>query len=108
MTENTRDSLFPSPGFRVASLLAIIMLASPGLTAAASLSDTASPLARAGDPGFAEMRPRQSRPQPQQERETGSWALTLDNDMLVPGTRDQDYTYGLSMAATGTRAHIHI
>ncbi|WP_290519398.1 lipid A deacylase LpxR family protein [Alcanivorax sp.] len=104
MTENTRDSLFPSPGFRVASLLAIIMLASPGLTAAASLSDTASPLARAGDPGFAEMRPRQSRPQPQQERETGSWALTLDNDMLVPGTRDQDYTYGLSMAATGTRA----
>lgn len=104
MTENTRDSLFPSPGFRVTSLLAIIMLASPGLTAAASLSDTASPLARADAPGFAETRPRLPRPQPEQERETGSWALTLDNDMLVPGTRDQDYTYGLSVAATGTRA----
>jgi hypothetical protein len=30
------------------------------------------------------------------------WALGLDNDFLVPGSRDQDYTYGLSVLHTGT------
>lgn len=30
------------------------------------------------------------------------WALGFDNDFLVPGSRDQDYTYGLSLLHTGT------
>ena len=30
-----------------------------------------------------------------------SWALALDNDILVPSSRDQDYTYGVSATYTG-------
>lgn len=30
------------------------------------------------------------------------WAIGFDNDFLVPGSRDQDYTYGLSLLHTGT------
>lgn len=30
------------------------------------------------------------------------WAIGFDNDFLVPGSRDQDYTYGLSILHTGT------
>lgn len=37
-----------------------------------------------------------------------SWALTLDNDFLVPGPHDQDYTYGINLAYTGHRAERHL
>jgi hypothetical protein len=30
-----------------------------------------------------------------------SWALAFDNDLLVPGHRDQDYTYGINFTQTG-------
>ncbi|HSC68164.1 MAG TPA: lipid A deacylase LpxR family protein [Cellvibrio sp.] len=30
-----------------------------------------------------------------------SWAFAFDNDVLVPGHRDQDYTYGLNFTQTG-------
>lgn len=30
-----------------------------------------------------------------------SWAFAFDNDFLVPGHRDQDYTYGLNFTQTG-------
>ncbi|RLU02803.1 MAG: lipid A deacylase LpxR family protein [Ketobacter sp.] len=30
-----------------------------------------------------------------------SWSLSFDNDILVPSSRDQDYTYGVSIAASG-------
>ncbi len=30
-----------------------------------------------------------------------SWAIAFDNDILVPGHRDQDYTYGLNFTQTG-------
>jgi hypothetical protein len=30
-----------------------------------------------------------------------SWALAFDNDVLVPGGRDQDYTYGINFTQTG-------
>ena len=86
--------------------LLVILLASlavPGTSSGATNVDTVQ-LARAGDPAFEEQRPRRPRSNPAQERETGSWSLTLDNDLLVPGSRDQDYTYGISVAATGTRA----
>lgn len=31
-------------------------------------------------------------------RPADAWMITFDNDILVPGHRDQDYTYGLSFA----------
>lgn len=30
------------------------------------------------------------------------WAFAFDNDILVPGHRDQDYTYGINFTQTGT------
>ena len=34
-----------------------------------------------------------------------SWSISFDNDLLVPGRRDQDYTYGVNMAFAGAFAH---
>ncbi|EKF74772.1 hypothetical protein A11A3_07108 [Alcanivorax hongdengensis A-11-3] len=56
------------------------------------------------DPAFDEQHPRQPRATPDRERKTASWSLTFDNDLLVPGSRDQDYTYGISVATSGSRA----
>lgn len=95
-----RFGLFGSP---VIALLVALLTGLPGLSVGAD-SAGALQLARAGDPAFEEQRPRHPRAAPTQERATGSWSLTLDNDLLVPGSRDQDYTYGISVAATGTRA----
>lgn len=33
---------------------------------------------------------------------TRSWAIAFDNDILVPGHRDQDYTYGINFTQTGS------
>lgn len=30
-----------------------------------------------------------------------SWAIAFDNDILVPGSRDQDYTYGFNLTLVG-------
>ena len=30
-----------------------------------------------------------------------NWALALDNDIFVPGSRDQDYTYGINFTQSG-------
>jgi hypothetical protein len=35
-------------------------------------------------------------PQPDSHASAHAWIFTFDNDILVPGHRDQDYTYGLS------------
>lgn len=35
------------------------------------------------------------------EKAIDSWALSFDNDILVPSSRDQDYTYGVSISASG-------
>lgn len=35
---------------------------------------------------------------------SSSWAFAFDNDVLVPGHRDQDYTYGLNFTQTGKSA----
>ncbi|HEY8940967.1 MAG TPA: lipid A deacylase LpxR family protein [Cellvibrio sp.] len=37
-------------------------------------------------------------------RTAKSWALAFDNDVLVPGGRDQDYTYGINFTQTGDNA----
>lgn len=42
--------------------------------------------------------------QDQQAKPTSSWAFAFDNDVLVPGHRDQDYTYGLNFTQTGANA----
>lgn len=39
---------------------------------------------------------------PCQDKPIQSWALSFDNDILVPSSRDQDYTYGVSLSASGT------
>jgi len=38
------------------------------------------------------------------DKPTSSWAFAFDNDVLVPGHRDQDYTYGLNFTQTGASA----
>ena len=35
---------------------------------------------------------------------TRSWALAFDNDIFVPGGRDQDYTYGINLTQSGEGA----
>jgi len=39
-----------------------------------------------------------------QEKFNAGWTLHLDNDLLVPGRRDQDYTGGLGITFAGRRA----
>ena len=34
-----------------------------------------------------------------------SWAFAIDNDLLVPGHRDQDYTYGVNFTQTGPQVN---
>ncbi len=41
----------------------------------------------------------------QTTRAAKSWALAFDNDVLVPGGRDQDYTYGINFTQTGEHVH---
>ncbi len=36
-----------------------------------------------------------------------SWALAFDNDILVPGSRDQDYTYGINLTLAGNQVENH-
>ncbi|MDM3869986.1 lipid A deacylase LpxR family protein [Porticoccus sp. W117] len=33
-----------------------------------------------------------------------NWALSFDNDILLPGSRDRDYTYGISLTLSGAGA----
>jgi len=33
-----------------------------------------------------------------------SWSIAFDNDILVPGSRDQDYTYGINFTYAGKPA----
>lgn len=36
-----------------------------------------------------------------------SWGFSFDNDILVPGSRDQDYTYGINVNFAGNQAQQH-
>jgi len=44
--------------------------------------------------------------QDQPAKPTSSWAFAFDNDVLVPGHRDQDYTYGLNFTQTGASTRV--
>lgn len=35
------------------------------------------------------------------------WAVAFDNDVLVPGSRDQDYTYGVNLTLAGDKTKDH-
>ncbi len=37
-----------------------------------------------------------------QEKAISGWAISFDNDILVPASRDQDYTYGSSLTISGS------
>ena len=37
-----------------------------------------------------------------------TWVVGFDNDILVPGSRDQDYTYGINLALIGDNADTHL
>lgn len=37
---------------------------------------------------------------------SSSWAFAFDNDLFVPGHRDQDYTYGLNFTQTGEQVRL--
>ena len=41
------------------------------------------------------------------EQSKSSWAFAFDNDILVPGSRDQDYTYGMNISYIGKLADQH-
>ncbi len=41
------------------------------------------------------------------ESKINSWRFTFDNDVLVPGSRDQDYTYGINISISGNNARSH-
>ncbi len=41
------------------------------------------------------------------ESKSNSWGFTFDNDVLVPGNRDQDYTYGINLSISGNKAKSH-
>lgn len=43
-------------------------------------------------------------PLPPGESEVSGWTLTMDNDALVPGGKDADYTGGLAVTVTGAAA----
>ncbi len=43
---------------------------------------------------------------PSQKSLTG-WSFSFDNDFLVPGKRDQDYTYGLNLRLMGKKTESH-
>lgn len=40
----------------------------------------------------------------QLKRVNTSWAIAFDNDVLVPGNRDRDYTYGMNLTYSGASA----
>lgn len=97
------------PSTRRGLLLLIAASSLALLTAAAHAQPAVSVPGLDSEPRLAmlpgeEQRPRRPRPQPKQERPAASWSVALDNDILVPGSRDQDYTYGLSFSYTGARA----
>lgn len=38
------------------------------------------------------------------KKRSSSWALAFDNDLLAPGDRDRDYTYGMNLTYSGASA----
>lgn len=104
ITETVKSLVSRLPGFQVFSLSLLTTLnsyavAAPGeylaqqqpewLQVAALAEDEKQPLLHLQD---------------HPTKPTSSWAFAFDNDVLVPGHRDQDYTYGLNFTQTGASA----
>ncbi len=45
---------------------------------------------------------------PIESTSANSWIIGFDNDILVPGGRDQDYTYGVRLARVGDESKNHL
>jgi hypothetical protein len=79
------------------SMTAIILLSAG--TASAEMSDEArEALLQKRAAQYQKQKQVDSRP---------SWALAFDNDVLVPGSRDQDYTYGINLTLAGNQVENH-
>jgi len=72
------------PGFRV--LLGAVLLLSAGITSAEISDETRTALLER---------------RANQVESDSSWAFAFDNDILIPGSRDQDYTYGINLTFFG-------
>lgn len=44
---------------------------------------------------------------PRRDSNDQGWSFAFDNDLLVPGSRDQDYTYGVSATISSDTAYRH-
>jgi len=77
------------PGYKI--LLGIMLLSSAGVAFATS-EDAANALVKQNSNRVASK---------------SSWAIAFDNDVLVPGSRDQDYTYGINLSFAGNRVENH-
>ncbi len=68
-------------------------------------SNSVSAIGTAGDVKSSEvsdyLNDRSSYAYHREEPELSGWAISFDNDALVPSTRDQDYTYGTSVTIAG-------
>ena len=69
------------------------------LAGAVLLLSAGAAFAELSDEARAELIKRRNQANPM-----ASWAIAYDNDILVPGSRDQDYTYGINFTLAGKQA----
>ncbi len=74
-------------------------------TSLLTLSNSTNAIGTAGDVKSSQisdyLNERSSYNYHREEPELSGWAISFDNDALVPSTRDQDYTYGTSVTIAG-------
>lgn len=90
----TRFHLFGTAFTRVIVCLLFVALSLPGALAADEYPTT----------GHVNSQEFQARAK--QDKPLG-WSFSFDNDFLVPGKRDQDYTYGFNIRYTGNKTEQH-
>lgn len=98
--DESRHALTVSAVIAGAALCGLLLVA-PRAFAAPHDGDTSSQLAMLVQD---EKTPRQPRADLRRERDKASWALAFNDDFLMPGSRDQDYTAGLSASYSGANA----
>lgn len=92
------------PALIGAAVLSGLLLIAPDAFAAGAPNDTGDNPLKLAMLVEDEKPPRQPRPDLRRERDKASWSVAFNDDFLVPGSRDQDYTAGLSASYTGANA----